>query len=204
MRHLIVIIATCVLALSATTASADRVPGYTPADGVCGELQGATPGLYGLCNAFCEAHDAGVELSDTDDPFDFLSVPNSRILRNYEKKMQSHDPYMPCIMTVSSCPLWTPEELNLIGTHGWRIKRDTEVIESNGDELFEDREQNSRIVYHFARVEKRNWKGSFLIQGVYAYVDRIAGIPDTIVTMELTEEEYDACKTQLINHATEL
>ena len=50
--------------------------GETPAnEGVCDVLIGATPGLYGLCNAYCEAQDL--------DSFD-KEPPRTKILANYE------------------------------------------------------------------------------------------------------------------------
>ena len=79
-----------------SVAVAQTPDGETPAnEGVCDSLQGATPGLFGLCNAYCEAQDL--------DTFD-KNPPNDRILANYRKKMKAGDPDMPCIQV--PCPCW--------------------------------------------------------------------------------------------------
>jgi hypothetical protein len=87
------------------TATAMTPDGETPAnEGVCNELQGGTPALYGLCVAYCEAQDLDI-VGDKE-------TPNNKILANYNKKKQSTDPDMPCIQT--PCPCWTQEELDAI------------------------------------------------------------------------------------------
>ena len=99
--------AAAVLMAGATfsTAVAQTPDGETPAnEGVCDSLQGtATPGLYGLCVAYCEAQDL--------DSFD-KSPPNEKILANYRKKMRAGDPDMPCIQV--PCPCWSAAEMDSI------------------------------------------------------------------------------------------
>ncbi|HSD83108.1 MAG TPA: hypothetical protein VLG46_04590, partial [Anaerolineae bacterium] len=82
--------------------------GETPAnEGVCDVLKGGTPGLYGLCVAYCEAQDL--------DSFD-KDPPNTNILANYRKKMQAGDPDMPCVKV--PCPCWSDADLATItGDH---------------------------------------------------------------------------------------
>lgn len=93
----------------ASTSIASTADGETPAnEGVCNVLQGMTPGLYGLCVAYCEAQDLDMV---GDKP-----VPNSRILANYRKKMQAGDPDMPCLQV--PCPCWDAEELAAITASG--------------------------------------------------------------------------------------
>ena len=76
--------------------------GETPAnEGVCDELIGGTPGLYGLCVAYCEAQDL--------DEFGQPKPSNTRLLEIYEKKRRSGDADMPCIRV--PCPCWTSAEL---------------------------------------------------------------------------------------------
>jgi hypothetical protein len=80
----------------------------TPAnEGICDELMYATPGLYGLCVAYCEAQDCDLTTAS-------LSMqcqpPNKRILENYDRKKQSGDPEMPCVQQ-AACPCWTVDEL---------------------------------------------------------------------------------------------
>jgi len=87
-----------------SVAVAQTPDGETPAnEGVCDSLQGSTPGLYGLCVAYCEAQDL--------DSFD-KNPPNEKILANYRKKMNAGDPDMPCIQV--PCPCWSAEEIGSI------------------------------------------------------------------------------------------
>ncbi|MDE1464323.1 hypothetical protein [Spartinivicinus poritis] len=70
--------------------------GMTPAEEtVCDVLIDATPGLFGLCNAYCEAQDLGPD-----------SNKNSmeQLLSNYNKKKTENDPDMPCLAVVEPEP----------------------------------------------------------------------------------------------------
>lgn len=89
------------------TAVANTPDGETPANEfVCNALQGGSPGLYGLCVAYCEAQDLDI-IGDKE-------TPNNKILTNYRKKMQAGDPDMPCLQTPCSC--WTQAELDAIAS----------------------------------------------------------------------------------------
>jgi len=93
--------------------------GDTPAnEGVCDVLINATPGLYGLCIAFCEAQDCEYNL-DAEDPFENCRPSNPRILEVYNRKKQATDPDMPCIQ--EPCPCWSQEELEALPflSDGW-------------------------------------------------------------------------------------
>lgn len=82
--------------------------GETPAnEGVCDQLIGLTPGLFGLCNAYCEAQDLDVTNKEP---------PNTKILENYNKKRKAGDPEMPCIQ--APCPCWTNAELASVTVNG--------------------------------------------------------------------------------------
>lgn len=83
--------------------------GETPAnEGVCDELIGATPGLYGLCVAFCEAQDCEPDFSLAD-PFETCTPSSEKVLENYDRRKQEGDIDMPCIK--APCPCWSPDEL---------------------------------------------------------------------------------------------
>lgn len=83
--------------------------GETPAnEGVCDVVKGGTPGLYGLCVAYCEAQDLDI-VGDKE-------APSNKILANYRKKMQAGDPDMPCVKV--PCPCWTEAELAGITNSG--------------------------------------------------------------------------------------
>lgn len=94
-------------------ATAKTPDGKTPAEEtVCDVLRDATPGLYGLCVAYCEAHDA--ELISPTGKMAELNTPNKRILRNYNRKKKKSDPAMPCLLEEQKeegCPCWTSAQL---------------------------------------------------------------------------------------------
>jgi hypothetical protein len=89
--------------IAATPVIAETPDGTTPAnEGVCDGLKtNATPGLYGLCVAYCEAQDLDL-VGDKE-------TPNNKILANYNKKKQTGDPPMPCVKV--PCPCWTEAQL---------------------------------------------------------------------------------------------
>lgn len=93
-------------AMMSGSVMAQTPDGETPAnEGVCDVLQGGTPGLYGLCVAYCEAQDLDL-VGDKE-------TPNNKILGNYRKKMRAGDPDMPCIQV--PCPCWNEGQLANVG-----------------------------------------------------------------------------------------
>jgi hypothetical protein len=88
--------------------------GETPAiEDVCDQLIGGTPGLYGLCVAYCEAQDCDSEAARSGQCT--RTPPNEVVLRNYNRKMQPGDPAMPCLAPpTSACPCWTEAEVETI------------------------------------------------------------------------------------------
>lgn len=77
-------------------------------EGMCAVLKDGTPGLYGLCVAYCELQDCDVIDSD--------SSSCTKMLENYNKKIDvGVDPAMPCLQPdQASCPCFTEEEV-------WRV-----------------------------------------------------------------------------------
>lgn len=92
-------------------------------EGVCDELMGSTPGLYGLCVAFCEAQDCELDF-DLEDPFENCTPSSPKLLDIYSKKRQPGDPDMPCLQ--QPCPCWTQEELD--GLRFPRVVDDVQCI----------------------------------------------------------------------------
>ena len=87
--------------------------GETPAnEGICDELHGGTPGLYGLCVAFCEAHDCQPDPS-AENPFESCKPGSRKVLNKYNQKKKAGDPEMPCLAT-AECPCFTQGELDSI------------------------------------------------------------------------------------------
>jgi hypothetical protein len=95
--------------------------GQTPAEeDICDDLKYATPGLYGLCIAFCEAQDSDCEPDFTADNYAeryaSCSKRDARILDRYERKRKDGDPDMPCLPSAGenpevACPCWSQDQL---------------------------------------------------------------------------------------------
>jgi hypothetical protein len=95
--------------------------GSTPAEEVtCDDLKHGTPGLYGLCIAFCEAHDC-VPTFTAAGELDLSSCKKNdrKILDKYRSKRREGDPDMPCLpATIASedpataCPCWSQDQLS--------------------------------------------------------------------------------------------
>ena len=115
------------IASVASVAAAQRKPnshrrtpdGATPAEeSTCDDLKYGTPGLYGLCIAFCEAHDCEPDLL-LDDPFSVCKKSDRKILDKYRSKMRDGDPDMPCMPNPGGpggggetlCPCWSEDDL---------------------------------------------------------------------------------------------
>jgi hypothetical protein len=112
MRDLLILTAAAFALIGNVPATAQTPDGKTPAEEtVCNVLIGATPGLYGLCVAYCEAHDADI-LSPSGDPAE-LNVPNRNILQNYNEKKTEFDPPMPCVQP-GGCSCWTADQLSML------------------------------------------------------------------------------------------
>lgn len=101
------------LSLASTPLFAQTPDGTTPSDeAVCDDLlvEGTTPGLYGLCVAYCEAQDC--------DSYPEGEEPHScnLLLSNYERKVtkaDNGDPAMPCAGPVEPmCPCWSSEGID--------------------------------------------------------------------------------------------
>jgi hypothetical protein len=93
--------------------------GETPAvEDVCDPLIGLTPGLFGLCLAFCEAQDCEATLDEAtgETVFDPICEQSSpKILDDYNRLRTPTDPVLPCLTVVAAeCPCWNEEELDTI------------------------------------------------------------------------------------------
>ena len=187
--------------------SAQTPDGQTPAEEtVCDPLKedGVAKGLYGLCVAYCEAHDAEI-ISPTGDPTE-LDTPNRKILENYRKKMKAGDPDMPCVQDL--CPCWSAQELASIDgilrtnvplvSHRCRNIPGEWLIQEFGrfdsGPAFESHLARTRIttVFHC----------TYFDQAVDASG---APVPPNVVRNQfITEEEHSACQSQIIDRCEEL
>lgn len=103
----ILFLLSCTWLLISSSVIAKTPDTITPSqESVCDllKLPDVTQGLYGLCVAYCEAHDAHLE-SLTGEAAQ-LSKQNEQILKNYRKKMKAGDPDMPCVSKGPECPCW--------------------------------------------------------------------------------------------------
>lgn len=143
--------------------------GETPAnEGVCDVLHGGTPGLYGLCVAYCEAQDL--------DAFD-KNPPNDRILANYNKKKQDGDPDMPCLQV--PCPCWTDDELASIHADGMAVC-------IPGDNALQLVNTTTDISRHFAEADTTAKRERC------RYLD-LNTAPPTVRFFSITPEEAQGC-----------
>jgi len=158
------------------TAVASTPDGETPAnEGVCDVLIGATPGLFGLCNAYCEAQDL--------DSFD-KNPPNDRILANYNKKKQDGDPDMPCVQI--PCPCWSDAELASISSDGMAV-----CLIANDDKL-QIVNTTSDISRQFAEADKDDGRERC------RYLDLNVD-PRAVRFFSITSEEAASCHAQVVS-----
>ncbi len=107
MRTIVGVFVLCTIGLTGS-AFAQTPDATTPAnEGVCDVVQGGSPGLYGLCVAYCEAQDLDTEGK---------APPSLKILANYRKRMQKGDPDMPCVQ--KPCDCWSSAELESTAAYG--------------------------------------------------------------------------------------
>ena len=199
MRKLIIeAVLILVLAVFSMNVWAQTLDGMTPAEeGICNFLKTdrVTKRLYGLCVAFCEAHDAPADVTAMTEEDLKKSDPASLALFDlYERKRGESGPELPCVNYDGACPVWTQKELDRIGTLGGGPFHDIET-NSGGSENYLDAEFVSRFM-HYAQVIKSgtNLSGK--------YFSSAPDFPNANRHMELTEAEYNACKQQLIDHVT--
>jgi|GEM_PF-6576976 len=178
------VLLTGLFGISGTAVASGTPDGMTPAnENVCNALQSATPGLYGLCVAYCEAQDL-----DTVDK----NPPSEKILANYRKKMQSGDPDMPCVAI--PCPCWTSAQYA-------RITEDNaaaaclssgstiQIIDNSASARFASSDTNSRCTFVDFNVP-------------------IPGFDDPttpkVTSQNVTDAEAQACHAQIAQTCSDL
>lgn len=191
------------LAISSTT-YASTPDGQTPVnEGVCDNLVGGTPGLYGLCVAFCEAQDhAALSAPITEEEFKALedSAPSGRILANYNKKKQDSDPDMPCIKAEEPCPCRDSAEfdtatLSMIGAYFCNTSDGVNNIYGSSLQDFIQSTGKQNIVV--ARNDTISGGRTICSIGITASVPVVRSI-------DITPEQFTACDTQIRQRQVEL
>lgn len=197
--------------LASSNASAGGTPdAAVPAnEGVCDDLQaeGVTKGLYGLCVAYCEAQDMDEYPSKNPEQI-VEKVPNSKILRNYNRKKTDADPSMPCLST--PCPCFDSDVMSEFGNHGLgnpELLCQIDSVNSVGtvQTFINEYETDGNGVLlddFFATVfkygeEHTNYPG----QTFCAYVD----YDDSVnISASIDAVEYAGCRTLIVEQCTEL
>lgn len=135
MRITTILVVSAITVFGGSISVAQTPDGTTPADeGICDGLVGSTPGLYGLCVAYCEAQD--LDTLEPSDPSSPQQSPSRRILENYRNKMAPGDPDMPCVR--APCPCWSDPELE-------DLFRDADACWDLNTGALSDRVSGSRI-----------------------------------------------------------
>ena len=179
-----------------TPAVAQTPDGETPAsEGVCDVLVDHTPGLYGLCVAYCEAHDADL-LSPGGDPHT-LDTPNRKILENYRKRMGAGDPDMPCVQ--DPCPCWDFERFD----HLTSTAESCFAFDDTGHEHDSLKLVDSPIVRLVETWHHREGPPAHTGLKTCSFIDRDSE-HHTGLLLEITDEEYIACRDQIEQRGTEL
>ena len=199
--------------------------GQTPADEVtCDDLKYATPGLYGLCIAFCEAHDCE-PVWDDDGNLDFSGCKKNdrKLLDRYRQKRQDGDPDMPCLPAVianedpaTACPCWSRDQLSRFpyGLSGYDVVESETICDLYGGGT--DRFSGCSIDSDYVG------ESVFLSDGTAVVIDLSVtdddcGVPEcsgyfgcnpegdcpewlpvsNVYGLELTDEEYLNCRDQI-------
>jgi hypothetical protein len=177
----------------------------TPAtEDVCDILKGATPGLYGLCIAFCEAQDCEPDFSLVD-PFENCPGGSQQVLDNYNRKKTETDPEMPCILQ-TPCPCWTEEELATLGDAG---TRDSSSCESKVEISYYSSQPSRELNLRFSDYVSGDSYSDFTVIDYPdgSYFDLVCRFyqsdPSDYRRLQIDEEQYQACSDQLRQHATE-
>lgn len=192
------------VALAGPAAFAQTSDGSPPSiETVCDPLQirnGGTPGLYGLCVAYCEAQDCGTSLEckeeNPGDAWGAHSCGCSDVLTNYNDKKEPGDPDMPCIEP-EECPCFDAEflatEISTIGAcvDGSTPTRDQTLV--NGS----DAEGCLGIGQTFTNYDAEGNPRAVVCQALDKDRDTSTGVcTTTLNTLQsgLTAGEFEACQ----------
>ena len=202
MKRLFTLLISCVAVaiLMAPFALAQTPDGATPAnEGVCDDLKGFTPGLYGLCVAFCEAQDlASLARPLTEDELGLLeeATPSGRILANYDRKRRSGDPDMPCIKVEEPCPCWDSAALDLAtlqgpGDHMCRVWNRPDLDGSHITQLQEEPRDFRRVISVHRPLTLPPARGP-----ICNWIVHFDGVTQSN-NHEITVDQHNACNAQI-------
>ena len=176
--------------------------GQTPAEEtICDPLKadGVSKGLYGLCVAFCEAHDfADGNITITEAELDSLAAkaPSGKILANYNKRKQESDPPMPCIVVEPPCPCFTAAQLSEIDGYLDGAEIGISCPTNNPASIISAEPMNAP----FSRFINVNSGGTCMHIDTQSAPTVITVLSVNAVLQTITPEEFDACKTMIQDH----
>ncbi|MFC1827781.1 hypothetical protein ACFLZQ_07635 [Thermodesulfobacteriota bacterium] len=193
MKKLLVVVLTLAMAMLTVNA-------FAAEETQCDFLKGEGKGLFGLCMAYCEAHDGPADITTMSEEDLAALNPSSLVLFDlFEKKAGVDGPELPCVNYIGECPVWTQEELDRIGTLGGTFLQDHESEQPPYWDMYYDSEQVGSLIRHYAQVVAYSYT-----TGIYIgrYISTNTGYPDAERVQYITEDEYNACKQQVIDHVT--
>ncbi len=159
--------------------------GETPAnEGVCDVLLDGTPGLYGLCVAYCEAQDCDFESAISNQ----CKPPRQPVLDNYNRRRRAGDPEMPCVQVETECPCWTLGELDIIDA----VEPDFCRNETNDAFIGDSSSPTDQAAASISLAPGSD--GSLAFSCTYISFD---GVDLIVRTLSPSEEEGAACRAQL-------
>jgi hypothetical protein len=216
MRKVLHLFVFCTLIAFTGAVFAQTPDGQTPAEEmVCDPLQadGVSKGLYGLCVAFCEAHDAAsVDEPMTEDQLSDILVlsPNGRILTNYNKKKNKAnnpaDPDMPCVRVEEPCPCWTADETATIDGFASDGSALTVIVSAGDYAVCQEVGYDSSGVYELNQFV--SWDDIFGPDSGICQSFTTTGIHNSVTLFYygegdsnnmLTQEQLDACTAQVLD-----
>ena len=150
--------------------STGGTPDGTPPsqEAICDDLKHGTPGLFGLCIAFCEAHDCIPDYL-LENPYANCKKSDGRILDNYNRKMREGDPDMPCIPSSDdesagvACPCWSREQLAMFPYNSWLSNVSETSLSYEIDGYFEEWDEDDNEVPFLDCSQDQSYIGETVI-----------------------------------------
>lgn len=170
--------------------------------GGCDSLKapGVTPGLHGLCVAYCEALNCPDATAGATALSSKCRAASPTVLANYNKSRKPSDPAMPCVKP-PGCPCWSASELRAVG----RSYSPQNLVWFR--DLFPGAYESSALVENRIATDEFPYGGYALAQiddtattdeCRYFYADFAPNAPaPTIRVQAVTQMEIDSCKAEI-------
>ena len=170
--------------------------------GVCDRLNaaGVTPGLHGLCVAYCEALNCPDATAGATALSSQCRAASPTVLANYNKTRKPSDPAMPCVKP-PGCPCWSAGELAGVG----RSFTPQNLVWFRN--LFPGVYDSSALVENRIATDEFPYGGYTLAQMDdtattdecrYFYADFAPNAPAPVIRVQaVTQPEIDSCKAEI-------